>query len=355
MTKTNSFASMPFIDPWSPHLIHWIFAMEERGWLAQPMIWWPVSLFKHRRRIPIIVFHWPNTYWRMPSERKARSRALIFRLMVRLAKFLGYKLVWIVNNVLPHDAKHKDLEIAQRKWIVKHFDLVVGFAKNARTDLEEVVGPLKTRYVGGVLGHYEGLYPATADRQELVSRFGVNAEKFSLLLVISDKPYKGHATFLEAWAKADTHGLQLVLAGPTPKSMLGMVKSLPGDVLHIGADQRVPHYALGDLHRACDMVALPYLRITTSAAYLLAITLDRPVLAPDLPFFKLHTGQEKPVALLYEHSRGVDSIGETLSALGRNGFTSHHSAYQELKDQYNWRNFAGILAPAFDDLVKNRA
>src|SRR5688572_22491448 len=113
-----SFASFPFLDPWSPHLILWTFALEERGWLAQPMVWWPVSLLKHRRRIPVLVFHWPNTYWRDPSERKARFRAWLFRLMVGLARRLGYKLVWVANNVLPHDAQHGELEISQRRFIL---------------------------------------------------------------------------------------------------------------------------------------------------------------------------------------------------------------------------------------------
>jgi glycosyltransferase involved in cell wall biosynthesis len=348
----KSFANMPFLDPWSPHMLLWIYGMEEQGWHAQPMVWWPVSLFKHRRKIPVIVFHWPNTYWRTSDESKARFRAFLFRCMVRLAKALGYKLAWVVNNVLPHDAQHVALETAQRKWILRHFDLVIGYARNARQDLEALLGPLEIPYVEGVLGHYEGLYPASAGKAELVARFGLDGGKFRLLLVLSDRPYKGQTPFLEAWAMAETQGLQLVLAGRAAPAMDALVKSLPGDVVRVYADRRIPHYELGDLHRACDMVALPYRKITTSAAYFMAITLDRPVLAPDLPFFRLHTGEEKHVAFLYDHAGGTEAIRACLAALAKDGFPEDPPAFRKIKELYTWRKAAAAIAPAFDALVK---
>lgn len=349
-----NFASLPLFDPGNPFLLHWIYAMEEKGWHAQPLIWWPVSLFKHRKRIPVIVFHFPNSYWRSPSAAKTRLRALAFRLMVRLAKAIGYKMVWAANNAMPHDPKYPELEIAQRRWILRHFDLVAGFARNTRRDLEAAVGPFATPFVEGVHGHYEGLYPATAPVPDLIRRHGLDPAKFRLLLVLSDKPYKGQIPFLEAWVEARTEGLQLVLAGPAPGSMLRLIESLPGDVVHVSKGERIPHYVLGDLHRACDMVALPYLRITTSGAYFLALTLDRPVLAPDLPFFRMHTGEGKGVALLYDHAAGRPAARDAISRLACEAFAADAFAMAALREQFTWGRFAESAAPAFDALLGNR-
>ncbi|MEO6096569.1 MAG: hypothetical protein ABIW76_13025 [Fibrobacteria bacterium] len=348
----RSFASLPLLDPWNPFQIHWIYAMEERGWRAEPLIWWPVSLFKHRKSIPVIVFHFPNAYWRTRDMRLARIKAWVFRLMFILAKRLGYKLVWVANNVLPHDALHPQLELTQRRWMLDRFDLVIGVARNTRKDLEAALGPFDTPFVEGVHGHYEGLYPPTAAREDLIRRFGFDASKLRLLLVLSDKPYKGHSPFLEAWTHAETKGLQLVVAGKASPAIAAQIKVLPGDVLRVGPDRRIAHYEMGDLLHACDMVALPYLRVTTSGAYFLALTMGRPVLAPDLPFFKSHTGGGKGIAQLYPNSGGIEALRESISALARTGFSPDTDALLALKKQFTWRRFAEAVAPAFDALVK---
>jgi glycosyltransferase involved in cell wall biosynthesis len=247
---------------------------------------------------------------------------------------------------------HPDLEIAMRKWILANFDLVVGIARNTRNDLESTFGPLKTPYVEGLHGHYEGLYPITESRERSVRRFGLDSGKFRILMVLSDKPYKGQIPFLEAWAQAETQGLQLVLAGAASPGMKNVVDSLPGDVIHLNVETRIPHYALGDLHWACDMVALPYLRITTSGAYFLALTLKRPVFAPDLPFFKLHAGHSRGVAFLYDHLGGVGKICEALTTLNRDRFESDPLEFQALMEQFSWRKFAETVAPALEGLLK---
>jgi glycosyltransferase involved in cell wall biosynthesis len=346
---------MPFFSPYphfsteNPFLLHWLYAMEEHGWKAQPFIWWPISLLKYRYKIPVILFHFPDVYWRTDLLKKAKYRLFKFKAMIRLAKMLGYKLVWCANNVLPHDARYPDFEKAQRKWIMRNFDLIVGFARNTCQELEHEFGPLKIPFASGVHGNYEGLYPPSKSREELIQDMELDSQKIKILLLLSDKPYKGNLSFLKTWSSGHYPNLQLVLAGPAPDSMKDLIEKLCGDVRYISKHKRVSHYLLGDLYYACDIIGLPYRRITTSGAYMLALTLEKPVLAADLPFFKMHTDSD--TAVLYSATGGDKALADAFDLLNRGEFNKNSEAIRRLKQTFTWKNCANSIAPAFDRLI----
>src|SRR5262249_14221993 len=56
-------------------------------------------LLRHRRRVRVLHFHWPERHCRRESPRSALGFAV--RLVV--ARALGYRLVWTVHNAAPHE------------------------------------------------------------------------------------------------------------------------------------------------------------------------------------------------------------------------------------------------------------
>jgi glycosyltransferase involved in cell wall biosynthesis len=215
--------------------------------------------------------------------------------------------------------------------------------------LEHEFGPLKIPFASGVHGNYEGLYPPTKTEVELIRDLGLNPQKIKILLLLSDKPYKGNISFLKTWAAGNYSNLQLILAGPSPYKMKGLIEKLLGDVKHISKHKRVSHYLLGDLHRACDIIALPYHKITTSGAYMLALTMEKPVLAADLPFFKMHT--DSGTAILYSADGGDSALADALARINQGNLTINTDALRRLKRTFTWRNCADSIAPAFDQLL----
>lgn len=343
-----SYASYPGPSLDNPFQIPWALAMEEHGWQVCSPVWWPGSLIRNRKRIPILLFHWPESYWRSNKLWKTQIAALRFRCMVRLAKALGYKLVWSAHNVMPHDHLSERVERLMRSWILANFDLVLGHAHNTLADLEQEFGPVTTQYLEAVHGHYEGLFCPSADTASLLRKFDLSPEKQKVLLILSGKKYKGQLQFLQAWGARKWEHLQLVVAGRVPVDFRVTLERLQGDVRHIGASG-VPHNTLADLINCCDMLALPYRRITTSGAYFLALTCRKPVIAPDLPFFTLHSKPSS--ALLYGGDHSVSVIADALGRLDRREWAPNLQSLIDLRGQYTWARSAARVAEAFDHLA----
>jgi len=345
------FASFPNIEIEHPFIINWANALEEHNWHLKTFIWWPISLLKYRKTIRILVFHFPNTFWRRSNLPLVLIHVLIFRLMFLFGKSLGYKFVWGAHNLLPHDPKYPKVEIAQRKWILKNFDLVIGFAKNTKEDIEINFGPLNIPYLATVLGHYEGLYKTDFDVLYLIKKYYLNPGKYRLLLIISDKNYKGHEKLLRAWSVAKTDGLQLIVAGAVPKALKGLIDKLTGDVIAVFQHGRIPHNAIAELYKVSDIVLLPYQKITTSGAFFLSVTLSCPVFAPNLPFFRDHMGDYSGLGLLYESNGGETAIAEALESLSTNPIVRDEETFIRLRQEYNWRKYAHTVAASFESLL----
>lgn len=336
----------PCLD--NPFQIPWAHAMEDHGWKVCSPSWWPGSLIRNRKRIPLLLFHWPESYWRSENLLDSQMKAFKFRCMVRLAKSLGYKMVWSAHNVMPHEYLSERLERRMRRWILGNFDLIVGHSLNTYDDLTVEFGALPSPYVEAVHGHYGSLFAPSADKASLLRKYGMNTDKQKVFLMLSGKAYKGQLPFLEAWNAASTNRLQLVLAGRTPSGFSQVVGGLAGDVLHIGSDG-LSHNMLADLLSCVDIMALPYSKITTSGAYFLALTCSVPVLAPNLPFFELHSSAG--TALLYGTDGGVLEIERALSRLDQEQWEPDYIALQQLKQRFTWAAAGSRIAKAFDLLV----
>ena len=345
MSKYASYPGPSFDNPFQ---IPWALAMEDHGWHVLTPVWWPGSLFRNCGRIPIILFHWPESYWRSEQLWRSYLKAAKFLIMVRLAKLLGYKLVWSAHNVMPHEYLSESLERKMRLWILSHFDLILGHAHNTLEDLQAEFGEFHLPYAEAVLGHYEGLYNPSADRETLLKKWDLSPSKHKVLLMLSGKKYKDQANFLEAWSSGRWDHLQLILAGRVPPSLRQAIENLPGDVRHLG-NNGTPHNMLSDLMLCTDMLALSYRRITTSSAYFLAVTFFKPVLAPDLPFFLRHSREGS--ALLYRADQGSAGIAAALRKLDSSEWQVDHQALQELRSQYTWAKSSACVADAFDRLL----
>src|SRR5262249_51713199 len=56
-------------------------------------------LLAHRGRVRVLHFHWPERHF----DRRRAGSALGFAVRLLLARALGYRLVWTVHNLAPHD------------------------------------------------------------------------------------------------------------------------------------------------------------------------------------------------------------------------------------------------------------
>lgn len=316
-------------------------------WLA------PVKSIRLRKFIQIIHFHWPESFWRTKSIYFSLIKCLVFILQIKFWQYLGYKLSFSAHNVLPHYGKiNYPLERMMRRFIVRHFDVVIGHSFNALGDLKSVLGIEPGNYTLGLHGVYENfkLYVKPLATKE------VDGDKLVRLhLACSEHAYKGTSNFIRLFCSLPgdvINNFTLVLTGKVSEDELKILAEKDVDYEYVtgGASRNtfLTNKELADVINGVDHVVLPYEDITTSGAYFLALTFMKGVVATKLDFFQLHSFPD--TCLLYEPG-DPSSLESVLRELAAN-WRPNTDRLVELNERFNWKDSAMQISQVWRKVVK---
>jgi glycosyltransferase involved in cell wall biosynthesis len=239
---------------------------------------------------------------------------------------------------MPHKLFSYKLELFARKFILRYFDLIINLAKNASLERLMITGVKPVREVLAIHGHYEDRYISVnvINRETL----GIPQESIVIFLHSNLKDYKGDIDFIDDFRENATQKLLLVVTGEIRKQEPSHPKIifLPG---------YKSEEEMADLITLSDYFALPYKRITTSGAYMLAVTFKKPMITTDLPFFREHS--LKDTALFYRI--GDDSLRHIFEKIEK-GWVPNNDNLQEMKNLYTWSNAAAKIKEAVVKMIK---
>jgi beta-1,4-mannosyltransferase len=223
-------------------------------------------LVAHRGRVGVLHFHWPERHFR----RGAPGAALGFAARLLLARALGYRIVWTVHNLAPHE------DAAGDRIVRAVLERVATLVVHCEAGREELVG---RRAVVIPHGSYVGRYPNGITPAMARARLGLEPQARVLVSFGQIRPYKGLGELLGAFAGLAAPHARLVIAGRP----VG-----PDDTLRDAAvDERVrlhlrhvPDAEVQVFLNAADLVVLPYRAVLTSGAAMLALSFGRGIVAP---------------------------------------------------------------------------
>ncbi|MDB5272153.1 MAG: group 1 glycosyl transferase [Chitinophagaceae bacterium] len=310
----------------------------------------PKKAFQLRKNVALIHFHWPEYIWRSEKKSTAILKATAFIFFVCFLKITGYKISFSMHNLIPHFGKtFLSLEKYMRKWLLVHADIVVGHSNNVYADMMQVYGIVPKHYIVALHGLYDLYLKDSYVNIDLAHRLSsITLPK--IYLSCSTNSYKGSHPFLTKYSEGPHEGLCLVLSGVVSEEELRNLEEKKVNFIYYTEDAgSTPHFlseaSLATIVAGCTVVALPYLSITTSGAYFLALTFRKPVFAPQLSFFK-HTVSAKANGFLYEQD-SLDSFWETMRKI-KQGIVSDVPLSDQLP--YKWEVSATALAKAYDGL-----
>ena len=251
-------------------------------------------LVASRGRVDVLHFHWPEIYYR---HRGANTRARVVLSWIRLALFttrlaaarlLGYRIVWTVHQVSPHESPSPGLDHAGTWMLARMSHLLVA---NDRVTAVAAASRLGLARMPAVVPHgsYVGVYPPGRPRDEMRRELGIEPGALVFLSLGHLRRYKGLDLLLDAFAAT---------AESVPDAVL-VVAGLPVDgsgaaevAAAAAADARikpllgfVPDEGVAELFAAADAAVLPRADGGTSGALVLALSHGVPVVASDLPVY----------------------------------------------------------------------
>jgi glycosyltransferase involved in cell wall biosynthesis len=268
-----------------------------------------------RRRI--LHIHWMYAF-KLPGNPKVAERAAFASSMtfLFLAKLLRYRVVWTVHNVTPHQPITSN-DLAVRRRLARIADAVIVHSTSTLPALAAAGIPVTD---ATVIPHpsYVGRYSVGESREDSRASLKLPADATVCLFFGRIEPYKNVPALIEAFALvAQSHPEAfLIVAGackdPALKarltSMLEPIDRAASVLRRIGDDE------LSSFFAAADVVACPFLDVTTSGSAMLALSFGVPIVAPrigalaDLP---------DDVGFFYSASDSdglADALGRALSS-----------------------------------------
>lgn len=269
---------------------------------------------KYREGFGIFHLHWPNfyVYKKIPLVRFASF--LLSSYCIRALRFSKLKLVWTVHNVLPHDPETtNDLMIA--KYLAKYASAKIVHSGFTIDQMQELGMDTKNCHIVAH-GNYDGVYPNSVTRETARQKLKLSKNDLVILFFGTIKAYKGVDTLLDEFKKLGNKNVRLLIAGTCSD------KDLNGRIEHAAEESGRIVYRPGfvkdedvaSYFQACDVVCLPFTSITTSGSALLALTFQKPVIAPatgallDIP---------KSAGFFYEPS-DMSALGDILKSVVNN-------------------------------------
>lgn len=241
----------------------------------------PDWLRAQRNRIDILHYHW--LYGLYMSRFSTPIQATRYVLRFRLARQLGYRIVWTAHNILPHQPAFRLLHVAVRRLMMAEADAVIAHCEFGRRELLARF-PRAGRVEIIPLGNYRGIYPVTMTQADARASLGLEASQFVYLSLGNIAAYKGLDRFVEAFGSiAEDNDIALIAGRNRNGALVNRLRHAAASDrrihLHAGfvPDDEMQRYLL-----AADVLVAPFDRVLTSSSVMVALSHGLPVIVPDL-------------------------------------------------------------------------
>jgi beta-1,4-mannosyltransferase len=335
--------------PWNPYL-HLLYGhLARQGFEpvedAQLSLRW---LWRSHSSVGFLHLHWPEGLYRYqrgpPRLRQLLSRVklVLFAARLRAARLLGFRLVWTVHQILPHESTDRSLDRSAARLLARAADLLVVHDRWTAEQVASELAPHPKRLAVIPHGSYLEVYAEGRPRSEVRGELGLPADAFVFLCFGELRAYKEVELLLAAFPEVSNQNVRLVVAGNVKAPDVGATVRAASarDPRLVSMFGFVPESRVAELFHACDAVVFPRGEPGTSGSLILALSMARPVVAADVPTVRELTGSGKAGWLFRPHDASslraaLESAGADASearARGRRGL--------EIAERLDWTQIA---------------
>ncbi|MCB9155053.1 MAG: glycosyltransferase [Caldilineae bacterium] len=301
------------------------------------------------------VRRWLEPALNSPGRFETWRARFLDRFFAALAQYKadGGRLVYTLHNWGQHEGEHERTEQAA-------LDRFLGLVDAVHVHAEYIVPELQARLPKAASpvirviphGNYIGVYPNTISRSEARRDLGITNDSFACLFFGLIRPYKGLEELLPAFAQlADPHALLLIAGQSRPRDYAGQLAAIFADGRVRWHPQFVPANDIQVWMNGADVVVLPYRRITTSGAAMLAWSFGKPVLAPRLPAFVELMDKAPFLGELYDPADPA-ALTMTLQNIRRRDWSACRPDILRWAAQFNWQRIGREMASLYDQALR---
>lgn len=287
----------------------------------------------------VLHLHWTAAVCqaaKSPIEARARRDRFVAEVTALQAR--GGRLLWTIHNRLPHDLRHRDLEIELCQFLADVADCVHAMSPSTIDMVSDVFALDPQRVVVVPHPSYQGLYAdRLGDRERARLHLGIDMDRHAVLFFGQMRPYKGLQHLFDAFAKLAERQQELpvlLLAGSANAATREEITAALPEAVDVVRDHRhIPEAELPLWFSAADLAVFPYTAILNSGSVHLSATMGVPVVLPGEDHLREQFGSESWVRF-YDPQHPGDGIATILA---------ESASY--VADKVQMREFSDRLAP----------
>jgi glycosyltransferase involved in cell wall biosynthesis len=251
-------------------------------------------------RFDVMHWHWPSHEYNDPSSRAESQRRMEeFVGELRVARSLGWRVVWTVHNLYPHDRTHHEVNVTFRRAFVEIATAIISHCDAAAEAVRREFRPAAPMFVIPH-GNFIDVLPPSVGREEERAAHGIRADDFVYGFIGNLLPYKGLEELIDAFKAVDDGRSWLLISGGTrPREYGDSIVARAGD--HPRIVVRPYDYAPGEAFvrvlQASEVIVLPFRASTTSGSLVQALSWPRPCIVPAMGC--LPTQMDTDAGILY--------------------------------------------------------
>ena len=230
----------------------------------------------------IFHLHWQNF---VISSRNNFFKKISFKqslLNIKIIKKLGFKLIWTVHNLVPHEEQtSNDLEIS--RTLCKLSDAKIVHSYETLKEMRKHGFNTKNSFVIPI-GNYISAHPNNSSKKNSLKKLGIKNNNLIFLFFGIIRKYKGVDNLINSYTKTRFNKkTKLIIAGKCQdgelKKLLDSCRSNPNIIIH---DHFIENEDVQNYLNSADIIVCPFKKITTSSTALLSFSFGKPIICPKM-------------------------------------------------------------------------
>ena len=247
-------------------------------------------LEESRAAYGVLHFNWLDRFYARFDEPRDPERALAryadFTTNLIHARRLGYRVVWTVHNLFPHERRYPQLDRLMNALMAREADHVIAHCRYAADRIEQWYDPPRPVQVIPH-GNYLPVFPNRVSAGAARARLAIAGDRFVYLFFGNARGYKGITELVTAYRRAAAADSVLLLALREHARSPDLVPQLRAAVAD---DARIRirssrYFAAEEFQyflNAADVVVLPFAAVLTSGSAIQALGFGKPLIVPRL-------------------------------------------------------------------------
>jgi beta-1,4-mannosyltransferase len=283
-----------------------------------------IFLAKRLQGYNVIHYHW-NVFVISHKLPLARIFSYYYTLVcLSIPKLLGYKVIWTVHELTTQESWTFD-DIGLSRRISKMVDAKIIHSSYTLDEMHNAKLSIEKTYLVPH-GNYIGVYKNNINKVQARKKLRIPDREFVILFFGTVRFYKGMDSLLDVFCRMRHKNIRLVIAGKCNEpELIEMITKAQKEHNIDFYNKHIQDHDVAKYFQACNVVCLPFNKITTSGSAILAMSFAKPIVAPllgALQDFPSSVGflypKERKNGLKHSLEKSVMERSK-LSAMGRQG------------------------------------